>query len=110
MSREFIAHSTKMLHFPARLSTSASSHHDLSLVAFITNIVEFDFRYTHPLGCWKKEMPNSRPVRGAQANPKGARNGNYKHGRRTAEAIGLRRWLRRQIREVRALTGRLRQV
>jgi glucans biosynthesis protein len=42
--------------------------------------------------------------------PKGARNGNYKHGRHTAEAIGLRRWLRRQIREVRALTGRLRQV
>jgi hypothetical protein len=42
--------------------------------------------------------------------PKGARNGNYKHGRHTAEAIGLRRWLRRRIREVRALTGRLRQV
>ena len=34
------------LHFPARLSTSASSHHDLSLAAFITNIAEFDFRYT----------------------------------------------------------------
>ena len=42
MSCEFIAHSTKRLHFPARLSTSASSHHDLSLAAFfITNIAEF---------------------------------------------------------------------
>jgi hypothetical protein len=40
--------------------------------------------------------------------PKGARNGNYKHGRHTAEAIGLRRWLRRLTREVRALTDRLR--
>jgi hypothetical protein len=47
--REFIAHSTKMLHFPVRLSTSASSNHDLSLAAFITNIAESDFRYTQPL-------------------------------------------------------------
>jgi hypothetical protein len=46
MSREFIAHSTKMLHFPVRLSTSASSNHDLSLAAFITDIAESDFRYT----------------------------------------------------------------
>ena len=46
MSREFIAHSTKMFHFPARLSTSASSHHNLSLAAFITNIAESGFRYT----------------------------------------------------------------
>jgi hypothetical protein len=28
ISGEFIAHSAKTLHFPARLSTSASSHHD----------------------------------------------------------------------------------
>ena len=35
-----------MLHFPARLSTSVSSDHDLSLAAFITNIAESDFRYT----------------------------------------------------------------
>jgi hypothetical protein len=34
-----------MLHFPARLSTSASSHHDLSLAASITNMAESDFRY-----------------------------------------------------------------
>jgi hypothetical protein len=43
MGREFIAHSTKTLHFPVGLSTSASSHHDLSLATFITNIVESDF-------------------------------------------------------------------
>jgi hypothetical protein len=46
MGREFIARSTRMPHFPARLSTSASSHHDLSLAGFITNIAESDFRYT----------------------------------------------------------------
>ena len=42
---------------------------------------------------------------GAQGSggPKGARNGNYKHGRYTAEAIASRRWLRKTIREVRAL-------
>jgi hypothetical protein len=42
--------------------------------------------------------------------PKGARNGNYKHGLYTAEAIASRRSLRQQIREVMALTRRLRQV
>ena len=49
---------------------------------------------------------------GAQGSggPKGARNGNYKHGRYTAETIATRRWLRDQIREVRALTKRLRQL
>jgi hypothetical protein len=36
--------------------------------------------------------------------PTGTRNGNYKHGLYTAEAIGSRRSLRQQIREVRALT------
>jgi hypothetical protein len=42
--------------------------------------------------------------------PKGARNGNYKHGRYTVEAIASGRWMRRQTREVRALTKRLRQL
>jgi hypothetical protein len=42
--------------------------------------------------------------------PKGAHNGNYKHGRYTAEAIASRRWLRQQIRQVRALTKTLRQL
>jgi hypothetical protein len=36
--------------------------------------------------------------------PMGSRNGNYKHGRYSAEAVASRRWLRQQIREVRALT------
>jgi hypothetical protein len=40
--------------------------------------------------------------------PKGARNGNYKHGRYTAETIATRQWLREKIREVRALTRTLR--
>jgi hypothetical protein len=42
--------------------------------------------------------------------PKGARNGNYKHGRYTAETIASRQWLRKQTREVRALTKGLRQL
>jgi hypothetical protein len=41
--------------------------------------------------------------------PKGRRNGNYKHGRYTAEAIASRRWVRRLTRDVRALTRSLRQ-
>jgi hypothetical protein len=41
--------------------------------------------------------------------PKGRRNGNYKHGRYTSEAIASGRWLRRLTRDVRALTKRLRQ-
>jgi len=47
---------------------------------------------------------------GAQGSggPRGARNGNYKHGRYTAEAVASRRWLRKTIREVRALTRSLR--
>ena len=40
--------------------------------------------------------------------PKGTRNGNYKHGRYTAEKIATRQWLREKIREVRALTRTLR--
>jgi hypothetical protein len=41
--------------------------------------------------------------------PKGPRNGNYRHGRYTAEAIASRRWLRQLTRDVRALTKSLRQ-
>ena len=37
--------------------------------------------------------------------PTGSRNGNYKRGLYTAEAIASRRWLRQQIRQVRALTN-----
>jgi hypothetical protein len=39
--------------------------------------------------------------------PKGRRNGNYRHGRYTAETIAARRRLRKQIREVKALTKKL---
>jgi hypothetical protein len=42
----------------------------------------------------------ARGDRGAQ---RAARNGNYKHGRYTAEAMATRRWVREKIREVRAL-------
>jgi hypothetical protein len=42
--------------------------------------------------------------------PKGPRNGNYKHGGYTAEAIASRRWLRQCIRHARTLTKRLRQL
>jgi hypothetical protein len=52
----------------------------------------------------------ARPHGGARGSggPKGARNGNYNHGRYTAEAIARRQWLRETIREVRALTRMLR--
>jgi glucans biosynthesis protein len=40
--------------------------------------------------------------------PKGARNGNFRHGRYTAEAIASRRWLRERIRQVMALITPLR--
>jgi ubiquitin C-terminal hydrolase len=42
--------------------------------------------------------------------PKGAHNGNYKHGHYTAEAIASRRWLRAKTREVRALTRSCRHL
>ena len=42
--------------------------------------------------------------------PKGPGNGNYKHGRYTAEAIASRRWLRQFTRDLRALIKRLRQT
>jgi hypothetical protein len=41
--------------------------------------------------------------------PKGPHNGNYKHGRYTAEMIASRRWLRQCIRDVKELIKRLRQ-
>ena len=40
IGHEFIARSTRMSHFSARLSTSASLHRSLSLADFITNIAE----------------------------------------------------------------------
>jgi hypothetical protein len=42
--------------------------------------------------------------------PKGPHNGNYKHGRYTAEAIASRRWVRQLIRDVKAMAKRLRQA
>jgi hypothetical protein len=42
--------------------------------------------------------------------PKGRRNGNYKHGRYTAEAKERHRWIRDQLREVEALMKKLRQI
>jgi hypothetical protein len=39
----------------------------------------------------------------------GARNGNYKHGRYTAQSMATRRWLRESIRELKALTRTLRE-
>src|SRR5262249_52843633 len=45
MNRGFIARWTRMPHSTGRLSASASSHHSLSSVAFITNIAESDFRH-----------------------------------------------------------------
>jgi hypothetical protein len=39
--------------------------------------------------------------------PKGARDGNYKRGFYTVEAIAYRRWLRQQVRQVKALTKAL---
>jgi hypothetical protein len=58
-------------------------------------------------------MPIARGDR-ETGGPKGPRNGNYKHGRYTAEAIVSRRWLsprwlRHLTRDVRALTKSLRQ-
>ena len=46
---------------------------------------------------------------GGSGGPKGPRNGNYKHGQYTAEAIAWQRWLRQLTRDVRALAKRLRQ-
>jgi hypothetical protein len=43
------------------------------------------------------------------ADPRGPRNGNYKHGRYAAEVIASRRWVRQFTRDVRAVTQRLRR-
>src|SRR5262245_62720582 len=48
MDRAFIDRWTRMPHSIGRLSISASSHHSLSLAAFIINTAESDFRYTQP--------------------------------------------------------------
>ena len=53
-------------------------------------------------------LPNAWWARGS-GEPKGPHNGNYKHGRYTAEVIASRRWLRQFTRDVRALTKSLRQ-
>jgi len=50
MSREFTARWIRMRRFIGRLSAAASSHRDLSLAAFITNIAGFNFRYTQEHG------------------------------------------------------------
>jgi hypothetical protein len=42
--------------------------------------------------------------------PKGRRNGNYKHGRYTAETKERHRWIRDQLREAEALMKKLRQL
>jgi hypothetical protein len=66
---------------------------------------------TMPVACRSRER-RCRMHGGARGSggPKGAHNGNYKHGLYTAEAIASRRWLRHQTREVRALAKRLRQL
>jgi hypothetical protein len=38
--------------------------------------------------------------------PSGSRNGNYKHGRYTAEVVAIRRWLRETTRMLRGLKER----
>jgi hypothetical protein len=62
-----------------------------------------------PAVAWKRRCRMHGGAAGS-GGPKGVRNGNYKHGRYTAETIAWRRWLRGKTREVRALTRRLRQV
>jgi hypothetical protein len=59
---------------------------------------------TVPVACG--DWGRCRMHDGAQGSggPQGARNGNYKHRRYTAEAIASRRWLGDKSREVRALT------
>jgi len=47
---------------------------------------------------------------GADGGPKARRNGNYRHGRYTAETIATRRWVRQCIRDVRALTKMYRRL
>jgi hypothetical protein len=52
-----------MPHSIGRLSMSASSHHSLSLAAFITNIAESDFRYTQAtivVAKWENALDENR--------------------------------------------------
>jgi hypothetical protein len=53
----------KHLNFPARLSTSASSHHDLSLVAFITNLQNLIFGTHTPAMEWLDRLRQQRASR-----------------------------------------------
>src|SRR5262249_6807078 len=57
MNRGFIARWTRMPHSTGRLSASASSHHSLSSVAFITNIAESDFRHAQR---FKMKLPRRK--------------------------------------------------
>jgi hypothetical protein len=51
------------IHSIARLSASASSHPSLSSAAFITNIVESDFRHTQPAAMRSARKPSMTPAR-----------------------------------------------
>jgi hypothetical protein len=64
-----------------------------------------------PIACGDREkaLPHARRRRGLR-RAQGVRNGSYKHGLYTAEAIASRRSLRQQIREVTAQTRRLREL
>jgi hypothetical protein len=42
--------------------------------------------------------------------PRGMRNGNYKHGRHTAESRARAKWLRDTTREIQAITDKLRKL
>jgi hypothetical protein len=42
--------------------------------------------------------------------PTGARNGNYKHGRYPAETRATRKWIHESIREMRAITNKVREL
>jgi hypothetical protein len=42
--------------------------------------------------------------------PTGARNGNYKHGRYTAERRTVVKWARERIREMRAIAEKVREL
>jgi hypothetical protein len=63
-----------------------------------------------PVACRDREkaLPDARWRAWIRGTP-GALNGNYKHGRYTAEMIATRRWLRETTREVRSLTKTLRR-
>jgi hypothetical protein len=56
MNRGFIARWTRMPHSIGRLSDSASSHHNLSSAAFITNIQNLIFG-THTIAFHERAQP-----------------------------------------------------